>query len=54
MNKASAFGVLVALVACAGVGFSVVEMRKMSGTLSALALFCLDMNWIKQADLNLQ
>lgn len=36
MNKGSAFGVLVALVACAGVGFSVVEMKKMSGSLAQL------------------
>lgn len=36
MNKGSAFGVLVALVACAGVGFSVVELKKMSGSLAQL------------------
>ena len=36
MNKCSAIGAFVALLACAGVAFSVVELRKVSGSLSAM------------------
>lgn len=36
MNKCSAIGAFVALLACAGVAFSVVELRKVTGSLSAM------------------
>lgn len=36
MNKLSAVATLVALIACAGLGFCVVELKKVSGSLAAL------------------